>query len=87
LRVHAQIEWTIVFVGETTRGVVHLHGRDSKVRENNIGWFGENSRKTSKICPVHGKGVRTKSKRAESSFGFRQFDGIDVEAHKPAARL
>ncbi len=70
LRVHAQIEWAIVFVGETARRVVHLHGRDSKIRENNVGWFGKNSRKTSKICPVHGKGVRTKSEGAKRASVF-----------------
>ena len=45
------------------------------------------SRKTGKVRPVHGKGVRTKSERAQTRFGFRQFDGIDIEADKPAARL
>ena len=87
MRVHAQIKWAFVFVGEPASGVVHLHGRESKIRENNVGRFGENSRKTSKICPVHGKGVRTKSERAKTGFGFRQFDGIDIEADKSAARL
>ena len=86
-RVHAQIEWAVVLVCEAASRVVDLHGRDSKIRENNVCWFGKYFRKARKIRPVHFQAIGTKSEGAQTGFGFRQFDRIDVESDQPAARL
>ena len=87
LRVHAEIERAIPLVGKTARRIIHLHGREPQISKNNVRRFGKNLRKTCKIRPVHRQGIRTKPECTQTSFGFRELDGIQVEADKPAAGL
>ena len=45
---------------------------------------GQHSRETGKVAAIADEGFRSKSARAETGFGFRQFDRIGVETEQAA---
>lgn len=89
--VHSHIERAGVFHGKTTRRIVDLHGGDAEIGEDEIDAAepdgGEDLGQAGEVTAVGGEGIRPEAKGAQAGFGFREFEGIGVEAQEVAAGL
>ena len=89
LGVHPQVERAVLLEGETARGIIDLHRGDAEVGEDGVRAADrrEHLGEACEVLAMHDERSTGEAECTQPRFAFREFDGIDIEADEPSARL